>query len=262
MKIVLVSLAVTVLLIVFPGLILGVFRLTFGWAVFFHETAPRIRVHPGMVLSGLSTLGLAAVLLHFIARTLRARGWPDAVPWRWRWTAALVAAKTVLFAICVCAAGVATHATWLVEDALSPSAKGWVNYPSVQLEVRKLHTACGNYARDHGDRFPDRWEDLIQSTLPSDRAELVDCLRVDFRTSGEVPEHWILLGGIGRNAAPDLPLFYTSRTLEPGRHWVVFVDGELVQCSHNEFVAALARWRAVREAAAFVSSSSEGGVRS
>src|SRR5262249_17442122 len=88
--------------------------LAFGWAAYLIRVVPRITVDWPSVGVGLAAIVLFTGGFHFVGRSWRKAGAPEAPKWRLRWSLTAVAVVFLLFVAGICMIGMTHQLGWLV----------------------------------------------------------------------------------------------------------------------------------------------------
>jgi hypothetical protein len=169
--IVLLLLALSVL--IGDGPIRIVFTLVTGWVGYLTRVGSKVTVNwPGVALGAVCAL-LIVLIGHGFGRWMwRQTG--HSTPWRLRWTGAAVAVLVLMFAAGTAAVGIAHQTAWLIRGpAPLFGIDGRPLRVRCAINLRQIHSAIMQYAREHGGRYPERLEELVETDLIN--AELLIC---------------------------------------------------------------------------------------
>ena len=224
------------------------FKLCSGWILFLLVTVPKIQPNYLLMANGLLGLLLGAVALDCVMRSFAKRLPSHAGPWHRRWTIAVTMLFAILFGICVCAVGIATHSATLFQEPLASSHPSRITILKDATSARQLY-AQTNIADDEVSHTQlGVWAALAASS-ELDAATLNSLAVVRSLPLTEPPEIWTLLemtGPVSTELLRDVPIFCSPRDHLPGKRIIGFRDGTARACTVHEYEQALDLWHAVQ----------------
>jgi len=188
-------------------------------------------------------LGLLLVTHLISMAILRRRAPPQMQSWSFRQS--LSCFGLVVFLIT--GGSAAIH---VVSNTLKLSAHGGMiesGYGKITRSIsngRQLVAAVRIYASDHGGRYPEQLDELVDTEILEPES-LVTLNRV--HKSGEAPLPWIFLKGLNEEAPANLPLFVSPMPYTGNKYIIAYNDSTVSLQNAAEYEAAMQRWRDFRK---------------
>lgn len=215
------------------------FRLALGWLSYSYRTLPAMRLDMAQLFFGVLGFGFACFAMRAVLRMFRAQQ-EAGDGQRWKHAVGLTAVAALVLSAGVIAGGLVDQVTsFPVQHWMEPRFRGG-GLAGVNGSKAKFIVEVAKEAGAADKHLPLQFHDIWGVGVTSEASNLMPILNAD---PTAMKEFWIYLGGTKLDAAADIPVLAAPRPDKNGKRLVAFMDTEVVECTEEEWQAALERWR-------------------
>jgi len=189
-----------VLSCVAPQIVTIAYMVVVGWFGYLTRVLPSVRVSWPGVATAITCLLVIALLGHRFAAWLWSSVPADgsasaspSVPWRMRWTMAILAVVVLMFVAGIGATGVAHQAAWLARSGqpmFEYRTRETANRVKCASNLKQIGLALLLYSQDNGGRLPDSMFELLEHVDIT--PELFCCpSALEDKAPGATTQEWI-----------------------------------------------------------------------